>query len=266
MGTFSTAKGYSLLSAGDNPGTWGAGASTALNEGVFQIIDNNMGGIVTKSVAGSPIPLTSDEAQNVIIRLIGAQSADIILTNPAIGFYIVENLTTGNFTVTVTNGVAGEIAQKGQSIFIADPTNGARVAATDSLPSGTRTAFNQATAPTGWVKDATIDNAAMRLSATGGGTGGASDFSDVFASRTILRANLPNFNLPVSDPGHSHPYTRYGNLINVGSGGSIAQTWVQTATLNTFSSFTGITVNSGGSGTGMDFAVKYYDFCVCTKS
>lgn len=110
-------KGYEVQVTGSNTGTWGA----TLNDDMIAIVDANLGGIVIKSVAGSNITLTSDGSQNCIIRLIGAQSADIQLTNPCIGFYFVENLTTNSFNTTVTNGVAGVVVPKGRSTLVPIP-------------------------------------------------------------------------------------------------------------------------------------------------
>jgi microcystin-dependent protein len=63
---------------------------------------------------------------------------------------------------------------------------------------------------------------------------------------TISQANLPNVNFPVTDPGHSHTYNEStGN--NDGAGANLPGT-VYTPT-QTSTSTTGISVNSGGSGT-----------------
>jgi len=175
-------KGYATPVTGTGAGTWGS----TLNDDVFGVMDNNLGGIVTKTVAGSNITLTSDEAQNAIIRLTGAQSADIQLTNPCIGFYFVENLTTNSFNITVTNGVSGVVVPKGRSTVIADETNGCRIAGTDSFPTGTRMSFQQTNAPTGWTKDSATSNsdAAIRLTTGTVSTGGSLAFSTSFTART----------------------------------------------------------------------------------
>jgi len=258
-------KGYAVQSTGDNAGTWGA----ILNDDMISIVDNNMGGIVSKSVAGSNITLSDTESQMVIVSLSGAQSADIQLTTSCIGFFFVENLTTNSFNITVVNDqiATGVVVPKGRSTVISDATNGCRIAGTDSFPPGTRMAFNQSAAPTGWTKDGTIDDAAIRLSSVGGSTGGSSGFTTVFQARTISKANLPNYGLTVTDPGHSHTATlpvadtdSGGGRFADGSGGGNAT--IITTTTKT----TGITVNSGGSGTALDFSVKYYDFCVAAKN
>jgi hypothetical protein len=79
-------------------------------------------------------------------------------------------------------------------------------------PTGTKLIFPQAAAPTGWTKDTTHDNKALRLvtGGTGGTAGGVNPFTSVFATRTILQANLPSVNFTVTIPAgqgsHSHTF------------------------------------------------------------
>lgn len=68
---------------------------------------------------------------------------------------------------------------------------------------------------------------------------------------TITQANIPNYNLTVTDPGHTHTYTRTSGVISVAAGGGGAQ--FTTVGDNVGTSVTGISVNSAGSGTGMSF-------------
>lgn len=51
--------------------------------------------------------------------------------------------------------------------------------------SGTRLLFQQTAAPTGWTKDTTHNDKAMRIVSGTVGTGGTTAFSSVFASRTV---------------------------------------------------------------------------------
>lgn len=53
------------------------------------------------------------------------------------------------------------------------------------IPSGTAMLFYQASAPTGWTQNTSLDDYALRLtSGTGGSTGGTTAFSTVFANQT----------------------------------------------------------------------------------
>jgi hypothetical protein len=65
-------------------------------------------------------------------------------------------------------------------------------------------------------------------------------------NQIIAKANLPNYNLTVTDPGHTHTYS---NPLN---GGASSQTGGGNGgNSQTGSSTTGITVNTGGSGTAL---------------
>lgn len=73
--------------------------------------------------------------------------------------------------------------------------------------------------------------------------------------KPILQANLPNINLPVTDPGHNHSGNAFRDLNK--SGGANADVAFSdlgqgSQTYTTPIGHTGITVNTGGSGTGLD--------------
>lgn len=160
------------------------------------------------------------------------------------------------------------------------------------FPSGTKMLFAQAAAPTGWTKDTTHNDKALRVvSGTGGAAGGSTAFSTVFASRTpagtvgghALTVNeIPAHSHAVTDPGHMH-YINYD-----GAHGQFAiyrandprWDWGDTGHTNTpnnaqtVSATTGISiVNTGGglshdhawTGNAMDFAVQYVDVIICSK-
>jgi len=68
------------------------------------------------------------------------------------------------------------------------------------LPSGTQTVFQQTAAPTGWTKNTTFNDVALRVVSGNAGTGGVSSFSSIFNVRqpsdgsgsiggTVLTAN-----------------------------------------------------------------------------
>lgn len=90
-------------------GLWG---SAALNPDLVAL-DGFFGGVQTLSLSNTNVVLTvpagftatpspgPTQAQNAVIRLTGALSGNVQITLPLPGFYIVENLTTGNFVVTL---------------------------------------------------------------------------------------------------------------------------------------------------------------------
>jgi len=132
--TTTTNKGYELQSTGSNTGTWGS----TLNTSVFQIIDANLGGVTTKSLSSSNVTLSSSESQAAILRLTGTLLANVIVTTSCYGFFFVENLTSGNFSVTLTNGVGTSIIppQYCRIPVLSDSTNGLRFGA-PAIPPGT---------------------------------------------------------------------------------------------------------------------------------
>lgn len=100
----STHKGYDLQATGSNRGLWGV----ILNNN-FQIIDKNLGGRVSDDVAGSvDVSVTSTDAQNIYHKLTGILTGDIEYVVPDAGaVFFIENATTGDYTVTVTNAIGG---------------------------------------------------------------------------------------------------------------------------------------------------------------
>lgn len=118
-------KGYSVPTTGTEAGTWG----NDLNTNTFAVIDTNLGGIVTKTLSNVNVTLTAAESQNLILRLTGTLTANVQITTACQGFTLVENATTGSFTVTFTNGVGTPVFCPGghRTTVITDATNGPRV-------------------------------------------------------------------------------------------------------------------------------------------
>lgn len=118
-------KGYELQTTGTNTNTWGI----VLNEDVFEIIDRNLGGLVSKSLTNANVVLTAEESQSLVVRLTGALSGAVEITTSCIGMTIVENLTTNAFAVTFANGVGTPVTlvQGQRNIVITDGTNGPRL-------------------------------------------------------------------------------------------------------------------------------------------
>lgn len=284
-------KGYELQTTGSNSGTWGS----VLNSDVFQIIDNNLGAITTKALTNVNVTLSASESQSAILRLSGTLTGNVQITTSCYGFFFVENLTTGSFTVTITNGAGSSFVapQGARSTVISDSTNGIRAADTSLIPSGSVMIFVQTTAPAGWTKSVAHNNKALRIVSGAASSGGSTDFTSVFTSRTIAEANLPSH---THGPGtlttgggsaHSHVMFSLGtnNSTLNSSTQFVAYTWnpgsafsyvlssgPDTPTLgktkdessHTHTMASGVTASTG-SGTAMDFAVAYVDCILATK-
>ena len=131
----STTQNKSLIepTVGGDSGSWGG--STGLN-GTISLLDNMLGGVDTISLsASSPYTLSSTEIQNVTVKCIGALLANITVYSSCVGFYCVENNTTGGHNVTwqANFGAGGVgtgwvIPQGTRAWFVSDTSAGARLA------------------------------------------------------------------------------------------------------------------------------------------
>ena len=260
-----TYKGYTIPTTGTLSGTWG----DEINTNFTTIADLNIGGYATQSLSSSNVSLTTTQSNSAIVRLTGTLLVNVQVTSSCQGFQFVENLTTGSFTVTWTNGVAGVVIPQGRRVLvISDSTNGCRLGVT-SFETGTRLSFQQTAAPTGWTKvtDATYNNAAFRMVTGTASTGGSTAFTSVFTARTIIRSDLPNDTVTTTTNGaHTHTVSAYSstgaNIID-SAGGPVAKLNTITTSSNGDHTHT-IALNGGVTQTNMDFAVKYVDFCLAS--
>jgi hypothetical protein len=115
--------------------------------------------------------------------------------------------------------------------FLSDPTTGiikvtALPSAATEIPAGTKMLFVQTAAPTGWTKDVTHNNKALRIVNGTAGTGGTATFTDVFTAKSITGSTdsttaagtvggtaLTEANLPA----HTHTVTATGSTSVDGS-------------------------------------------------
>jgi len=279
-----TNKGYALIVTGTEVDTWG----DLLNSDVFTIVDRNLGGLVSKSLTNVNVTLTAEESEALMLVLDGTLTGAVQITTAAVGVTIIDNGTSGAFNVTFTNGVGTPVTltQGERSIVITDATNGPRVAArsSEALPSGTRAIFQQTTAPTGWTKDATHDNKALRIVSGSASSGGSVDFTTAFASQGVAGSvgstALSEANLP------EHTHFVLANVQNTGGNSGLVDATEQVemkhnyGNSNTYSlegTATAATVgksSSVGSGTGhthaftgtaINLAVAYVDFIIAQR-
>lgn len=285
-------KGYTLQTVGSNAGTWG----TDLNDNMIKIADLNIGGTYSLAI-GSPsgvapngtFTVSSPNNQNAILVLSGSPSyatwTNITITvNDLNGFLFVDNKITlpGGQTVypevrikNSANATYAVVPPNSRASLISDGTNGVRtagVAGVDGFASGTSTLFFNASAPLNWTKSTTHNNKALRIvNTSGGGSGGSTDFTSIFAARTITTSNLPNFNVTITDPGHNHSYDKYGYQVDYGGTGAATNDDGRYTSTATNTKTTGITAAfgntaRGGAQTTIDFAVQYVDAIICTKA
>lgn len=106
MVAYTPNKGYSLPTVAGDMNQWGV----LLNQGT-SILDNNMGGQSVVNVAGAAdVTATSAQAQNLVQSLTGLLTGNISYLLPNVGsFYIINNATTGAFTVTIKTTAGGSV-------------------------------------------------------------------------------------------------------------------------------------------------------------
>jgi hypothetical protein len=148
------------------------------------------------------------------------------------------------------------------------------------FPSGTKMLFQQTAAPTGWTKDTTHDNKALRVVSGTVGSGGSVAFTTAFASQAVS-GSIGNTTLTTSQiPSHTH---------NLGGNNSTGQgiptrgwdradgrsicltdaTNVQRTSANggtiIYSEGGGGSHNHTFTGTAINLAVQYVDLIIATK-
>lgn len=267
---------------GEYVGTWDVPVNSN-----WDTLDGVLGGTVNVALGAVPITLAPAQYNNAIINFTGALSADVTVTMPPVGrTYVLVNSCTNSVSFRVTIACSTPTAYI--CLPPSEPTaaltvNGNTVSFTGLGRVGTYwdfggsavprwvtgsspqpylncdgTAFSSAAYPAlrDYLGVATLPDARGRYrAALNQGTGRTTGINgnvilSAGGSETIAQANLPNYALPVTDPGHVHPYIQAatnGQLYSIQSLDTGAfQTGVGN---NTTGAFTGITVNSGGTGT-----------------
>jgi hypothetical protein len=142
------------------------------------------------------------------------------------------------------------------------------------FPSGTKMLFQQTAAPTGWTKDTTHDNKALRVVSGTAGSGGSVAFSTAFALQAVS-GSVANHTLTTAQmPAHNHSASalfRYNNAtVSSGSGATIRNpnatgslNWNLATTVNNNGSSNAH--NHGFTGTAINLAVQYVDLIIATK-
>ncbi len=140
-----------------------------------------------------------------------------------------------------------------------------------AFASGTKMLFQQTSAPTGWTKDTTHNDKALRVVSGTASSGGSSPFSTVFGktatdAHTLTVSEIPAHSHVATDTGHTHTTDAFANISVTGPGTTINTT---TGTKQTGLASANITVqNTGGGGSHthpMDIRVNYVDVIIASK-
>lgn len=134
-----------------------------------------------------------------------------------------------------------------------------------TIPSGSKTVWFQAAAPTGWTQDTTHNDKALRIvSGAGGGTGGSVAFATAFASKAVTGTNSPVTLDNTNIPAHTHTYERAFTGSGNGLGGSSPYITVGSVTASGSYGSSGAH-NHAFTGTAINLAVQYVDMIIATK-
>jgi len=198
VSTYTPNRGYELQGTGDNVDAWGP----PLNAD-FTLIDKNLSASLAVSMSSSNVTLNSTQAQNLIFALSGTLLANVSLLYPQVGgFFIVDNQTTGNFTVSVFTTAGGSsgirLTQGSRYLLYSDGTNIKTANDFTTVPTGTILDFGGSTAPPGFALcsgqalSRTTDAALFAVIGTTWGAGDGSTTFNVPDLRGRLKATLDN--------------------------------------------------------------------------
>ena len=130
---------------------------------------------------------------------------------------------------------------------------------------GTLMLFQQTSAPTGWTKQTTHNDQALRVVSGTASSGGSTAFTSVFTSRTPGGTVGATTLITSQIPSHAHGYSRGGNSVL-----SITNQFMPSAnfnaTISTNAEGGSGSHNHGFTGTAMDFAVQYVDLIIASKT
>lgn len=135
-----------------------------------------------------------------------------------------------------------------------------------SFPTGTLMLFQQTAAPTGWTKQATHNNKALRVVSGTASSGGTSTFTTVFADQTPTITVGATTLTTTQMPSHNHSVTAYTNTEMGGYGPPPAHRGPANAIgWSTNSTGGGGSHTHSGSSTAITLNVQYVDIIIASK-
>ena len=171
VSTYSPNKNLELPGNGDYVDTWNVPANSD-----FTVIDKAFGSTQTYTLSSSNVTVTTSESQNLRIYLQGTLTANVNIFLPAVGgMWIVDNETTGSFTVTVktvAGGSTGVAVSQGVRSFIT--ANGTNVYFADDR-------VTPYTAP----QDLSTTSSTVRFNSIGIGTAASGTTGEILATGNI---------------------------------------------------------------------------------
>jgi hypothetical protein len=136
------------------------------------------------------------------------------------------------------------------------------------IPTGTKMLFQQTAAPTGWTKDTTHNNKALRVVSGTAGSGGSVAFTTAFASQAVSGSVGDTTLTTAQMPSHQHNVSWTQAFVAAG-GLSVVQLIPGISN----SGVNGASPTGGGgshnhsfTGTAINLAVSYVDLIIATKN
>jgi hypothetical protein len=232
--TYSDRLKLELQGTGENAGTWGDKTNNNLD-----VLDAFAAGYLSKNIGGSAnVTLTTAnasstaESSNKVIELTGTLTGDVTVFIPAKeNNYFIYNNTAGSFTVNVAatghGANSATIAQGAKTLVYCTSDNveelfgddinvtgnvsasyfigdGSSLTNIEPFTAGTLMLFQQTTAPTGWTKQTTHNNKALRVVTGTASSGGSNTFSGVFNTAVAVSGTSNNSTVTISGSTAGH--------------------------------------------------------------
>lgn len=191
-------------------------------------------------------------------------SAGLKTTGASDGITAFQQSGTESMRITAAGNVGIGISSPGQKLAVAgtvESTSGGfkfpdgttqATAAGSAFPAGTLMLFQQTAAPTGWTKQTTHDNKALRVVSGAASSGGSVAFTTAFANGSTGATTLTTTQIP------AHTHTVNGSD-SIGTGSTQQRSG---GTANVTSSSTG---GGGSHDHSLSLAVQYVDLIIASK-
>lgn len=138
-------------------------------------------------------------------------------------------------------------------------------AASSAFPAGTLMLFQQTSAPTGWTKQTTHDNKALRVVSGTAGSGGTSAFTTVFTDQTPTISVGATTLSTAQIPSHTHLTPVRADWTGGGTSTSQANNGAPGA-IQSGASGGGSSHTHSGSSTAITLNVQYVDLIIASKN
>lgn len=218
----------------------------------------NLARMTTATTGTGTISLGVAAAGYLTFATAGVANADVISyaiedgSNREVGTgtYTTAGLTLTRTVITSTNANAAISLSGSAQVFIT-------ISNRDVFDQGTKVAFQQTNAPSGWTKDTTHNDKALRVVSGAASSGGTNSFSTVMAQTTVGNTT-PTL---ATTFAHGHSYTAPGSAFNVEQFAIIAASAAGPPSGST----TGSQGSSSAHNHTITMAMQYVDIIIATK-